>query len=87
MIGLPSQMVFTITNRASGYAYGPWLNQIFVAQDANGTAPKGLGVATFTNIIPPFSSITVTQTVIPPANIFGSLYLGVFVDSGSNLLN
>ena len=44
-----------------------------------------LGTAPFNGSLPAFSSVTVTQTVITPGNIFGTRFFGVLVDSSANV--
>ena len=88
-IATPGQavpIVFDITNRASGRADGPWVNQFYLAENTSGTNAVSLGTAPFNGSIPPFSSITFTQTVITPGNIFGTRYFGVVVDVNNNVL-
>jgi hypothetical protein len=85
-LGQTLQLVFNLTNSASGRAYGPWLDQFQLALDTNGTSAYNLGTAAFNGSIPAFSSVTITQSVIMPASIFGTRYFGVVVDSATNLL-
>ena len=85
-LGQTLQLVFNITNSASGRADGPWLNQFLLALDTNGASAYNLGTATFNGSILGFSSVTITQSVIMPASIFGTRYFGVVVDSATNLL-
>jgi len=84
-LGQTLQLVYSITNSASGRADGPWLNQFLLAVDTNGTSAYNMGTATFNGSILPFSSVTVTQAVIMPATIFGPRYFGVVVDSSASL--
>ena len=85
-LGQTIQLVFSVTNSASGRADGPWLNQFLLALDTNGTSASSLGTATFNGSIPSFSSIAVTQSVILPATIFGTRYFGIVLDRSTNLL-
>ncbi len=85
-LGQTLQLVFNITNSASGRADGPWLNQFLLALDTNGTSAYNMGTATFNGSILAFSSVTITQSVIMPASIFGTRYFGVVVDIATNLL-
>jgi CARDB/Immunoglobulin I-set domain len=85
LIGQPVPLVFTITNIGDGFAFGPWSDEMLLAQDTNGTSALDLGVTLFTSFIPPGSSITVTQTVILPSGLTGTQYFGVFLDSGNSL--
>ena len=88
-IATPGQavpIVFDITNSASGRADGPWVNQFYLAESTSGTNAVSLGSAPFNGSIPPFSSVTFTQTVITPGNIFGTRYFGVVVDLNNNVL-
>ncbi|SPE55274.1 hypothetical protein SBV1_2120012 [Verrucomicrobia bacterium] len=85
-IGQSLALVFSITNNASGEAYGPWLNQFLLALDTNGTSAYSLGTATFNGSIPGLSSLTITQSVIVPATIFGTRYFELIVDSATNLV-
>ena len=84
-IAQPVPVVFTITNQGNAVAIGPWLNQVLLANNANGTGAQSLGTFNYTNLLAAGSSTTVTQTVILPAGIIGTNYFGLFVDSGSNI--
>ena len=85
VIAQPVPVVFTITNQGNAVAAGPWLNQVLLANNANGTGAQSLGTFSYTNLLAAGSSTTVTQTVILPAGIIGTNYFGLFVDSGGNI--
>lgn len=82
VVAQPVQMVFTITNAGSTEAFGPWQNQMLLANNTNGAGAQTLGTFTTTNFLMPGSGLTVTQTVILPAGIIGTRYFGLLVDSG-----
>jgi subtilase family serine protease len=85
VIAQPVPVVITITNQGDAVAAGPWLNQILLADNANGTGAQSLGAFSYTNLLAAGSSTTVTQTVILPPSIIGTNYFGLFVDSGGTV--
>ena len=82
----PVTLVFTITNLTLNPALAPWQNQFLLATNPAGANALNLGTAALTNSIAGGGSATVTQLLILPANVFGTIYLGVTVNSSSNLL-
>jgi subtilase family serine protease len=85
VIAQPVPVVFTITNQGNAVAAGPWLNQVLLANNANGTGAQSLGTFSYTNLLAAGGSTTVTQTVILPASILGTNYFGILVDSAGNV--
>ena len=79
-------VVFTITNSGDAPALAPWQNQFLLANDALGNGAQSLGLATFTNDLPPGASLTVTQTVALPVGVAGTKFLGVLADYYNNAL-
>jgi hypothetical protein len=84
-IGQFVPVVFTMTNVASGFAEGTWLNEILYSTNASGTNAVVLGTASFTGTINPGGSVTVTQTVIIPSNLKGTIFLGVTLNSADTI--
>ena len=85
LMGQAVPLVFTLTNGGNATAFAPWLNQVFLATNTNGTGAQILGAADFTNDLAAGASVTVTQNVILPTGVFGVRYVGVVVDSANDV--
>ncbi|MCX6904953.1 MAG: hypothetical protein NTW03_16035, partial [Verrucomicrobia bacterium] len=85
LMGQVIQLVFTLTNGGDATAKAPWQNQVYLANDTSGHGAQALGSALVTNALAAGGSASVTQAVTLPANRSGSLYLGVYADSGNNV--
>ena len=85
IIGQTAQVVFTVTNSGDATAAGPWRNEFFLADAANGSGARSLGSASLTNSLAPGDSLTATQTVTLPNNVSGARFLGVLTDSGNSV--
>jgi hypothetical protein len=85
--GQTAAIVYTVANRGSAPAVGPWTDAIYLSRDTNATLASSLGLFLITNTIPPGNAMTFTQQVVIPINgPSGLLYFAVSVDSGNAIL-
>ncbi len=82
-VGQPISITFVLTNQGNVLATGTWHNAVLLSTTAGGASADTIGSLNYTGAVPPNGSVTLTQTVILPASIFGPRYLGVSADSGS----
>ena len=84
-MGQAVPLVYSLSNLGRVPAPGPWVNQIVIATNTAGAAAQSIGSAIFSSEIAAGSSVTLTQSVILPAGVFGTRFLGVIADAGNNL--
>lgn len=73
--GQTAEVVWTVTNRGSVLATGPWLDSLYLARDSAGTGAQLLAQAVFAGSLDPGAAITVTQQVTFPARVYGERVL------------
>lgn len=84
--GVPFPVTYTLTNRGSVFAAGPWNDSVYLSSDTVVGFDQLLATRPTTNGIPAFGSLVVTQSVtIPVASESGPVYLVVTADSGGAL--
>ncbi|MCX6902525.1 MAG: hypothetical protein NTW03_03425, partial [Verrucomicrobia bacterium] len=85
LMGQSVPIVFTLTNLGRVAAFGPWANQFIIATNAAGLGALTLGSATFLGELAAGSSVTVTQSIIVPAGLVGTRFIGVYADAANNI--
>ena len=86
VMGQAIQLVYTLSNAGGTNVFGPWFNEVRVATNSAGAGAQFIGNQNFVSEIPAGGSTVVTQSVILPAGVFGTRYLGVVVDSSNVIL-
>jgi hypothetical protein len=81
--GVP--VVFTLTNQGTGIASTPWQNAIFLTTNAAGDGAQSIGPLAQLSSLAAGASLTLTQTVLLPSGILGPRFIGLTVNSDSQV--
>jgi hypothetical protein len=83
MPGASVQVSWTVTNRGSATATGPWTDALYLSDDPVIGNDQFLANLTYAASLAPGQSLSQTQTVILPSGILGSRFLVANADSGN----
>ena len=87
--GLPGgdiAVMWTVENLGNTNAGGGWSEQVFLVDPTTSSNSTLLGTFAFTNILAPGQTITRTETVQAPVFAGGTFRVGVWVDSGNDVV-